>query len=304
VKIVIAGGTGFVGRPLVKRLLEEGHRLVVLSRQVDAFKEVPSKELKVEVWNAETPGAWASQVDGADAVVNLVGEGIAHKRWTRAQKEVLRDSRLISTRALVSAIAASSKKPSVLVNASAVGFYGPVESGEVDETRPPGHDFLGTLCAEWEAEAQKAKALGVRVVLMRLGVVLDKEAGALPKFLVPFKFYVGGPLGSGRQCFPWVHRSDVVGAIVHALQNPSLSGPVNVTAPGILTMGEFCATLGKVMNRPSWAPVPGFALRLILGEMAGMLLTGQKAVPERLEATGYRFRYAGAEQALRQILQK
>lgn len=303
-KIVLAGATGFVGRALVKRLLENGHELVVLSRRVDAFKDTLSPNLKIEPWDGCTSGAWASKLDGADAIVNLAGEGIADKRWTKQRKEALRSSRLDSTRALVSAIAAASKKPSVLVNASAVGFYGPVESGDVTESSPKGSGFLADLCAEWEEEAKKAEASGMRVVRLRLGVVLEKEGGALPKFLPPFRFYAGGPLGSGRQYFPWVHRGDVVGAVVYALEKPALSGPVNVTAPGVVTMGEFCSELGKAMGRPSWAPVPEFALRLLLGEVAGMLVTGQKAVPKRLEEAGYRFRHPEAGPALRHILKK
>ena len=301
-KIVIAGGTGFIGRALVKRLLEDGHRLIVLSRRVDAFKNTPSANIKVEAWDGRTQGVWASQLDGADAVVNLSGEGIADRRWTEKRKQALRSSRLDSARAIVSAIGSCSKKPTVLVNASAVGYYGDVPAGDVSEDSPKGRGFLADLCAEWESEAKKAEAFGVRVVWLRLGIVLEKEGGALRKIVPPFRFFIGGPLGSGRQYFPWVHRGDVIGTIVYALQNPSLSGPFNVTAPGVLTMKEFCLVLGEVLERPSWLPAPEFALRLLLGEMAGMLVTGQRAVPKRLEQAGYRFRYPEAETALRQLL--
>ncbi len=302
-KIVIAGGTGFIGRALVKRLLEDHHKVVVLSRKVDAFRETQSADLKVEAWDGQTPGAWASQLEGADAVVNLSGEGIADKLWSAKRKRALRESRLHSTRALVGAIAEAHQKPKVLVSASAVGFYGPVASGDVPDNSSKGRGFLADLCAQWEEEAKKAEAFGLRVVLLRLGVVLEKEAGALPKFLFPFRFYAGGPLGSGHQFFPWVHRVDVVGTVLYALQNSSVSGPVNVVSPGVLTMGEFCSVLGKVLNRPSWAPVPTFVLYLLLGEMASMLVTGQKAVPKRLTEAGYHFRYPDADIALRNILQ-
>jgi len=303
-KIVLAGANGFIGRALVRRLLEDGHAVTILSRRVDAFREFPSAALKVESWDGQTAGAWVSSLEGADAVVNLAGESIASGRWTAARKKALRDSRLNSTRVLVKALAAAAQKPKLLVNASAVGFYGDVPNGEVTENSLKGKGFLPDLCSEWEEEAKKAEASGLRVVLLRLGVVLEREGGALQKFLLPFNFFVGGPLGSGRQYFPWVHRGDVVGAVLFALQNPSLSGAVNVVSPGVLTMSGFCSALGRAMGRPSWAPVPGFALKILLGEMSEMLLGGQKVLPARLEKAGYKFRYPEAESALRQILKK
>jgi uncharacterized protein len=302
-KIIVAGGTGFVGKALVKRLIEEKHQVVVLSRRADAFKNMPLANLKVELWDSKTAGIWVSQLDGADAVVNLAGENIAGKRWTPKQKEILRSSRLNATQALVDALARAKRRPEVLINASAVGYYGSVETGAVREDAPKGSGFLADLCAEWEAAARKASST-TRVVILRFGVVLEKDGGALPKFLTPFRFFAGGPLGSGRQAFPWVHRADVIGAILYSLQNPSVLGVYNMTAPGALTMKEFCSVLGKVMNRPSWAAVPEPALKLLLGEMAEMLITGQKAVPDRLEQAGYHFRYPQAEQALTNILQK
>ena len=303
-KIVLAGATGFIGSALVRRLLEDGHSVVVLSRRTDAFKELSSTKLKTAVWDGHNSGTWASQLEGADAVINLSGENIAGGRWTAARKKTLRDSRLLSTRAIVSAIGAASEKPKLLINTSAVGFYGDVPSGTVTEHSLQGSGFLAELCGEWEAEAKKAEVFHVRVVLLRLGVVLEKEGSALQKLLTPFQFFVGGPLGSGRQYFPWVHRGDVLGVVLYALQNPDLSGAYNVTSPGVLSMKEFCSVLGRVSRRPSWAPVPAFVLKVLLGEMAGMLLTGQKAVPTRLEQAGYHFRYPEAEGALRQILQK
>ncbi len=303
-KIILSGATGFIGRALVSRLLEDGHSVIILSRQAEAFRKMPSPALKVEAWDGRTSGAWVSALEGADAVVNLAGENIAGGRWTAARKKALRDSRLNSTRALVAAIATASKKPKLLVNASAVGFYGDVPHGDVTENSLKGRGFLPDLCAEWEGEAKKAEASGLRVVLLRFGVVLEKEGGALPKFLPPFRFFAGGPLGSGRQYFPWVHRGDVLGVILFTLQNPSLSGAFNVTSSGALTMKEFCSALGRAMGRPSWASVPSFVLKALFGEMSDMLLTGQKALPVRLEQAGYRFRFPEAEMALRNILQK
>jgi uncharacterized protein len=303
-KIVLAGATGFVGSALVRRLLEDGHSLTVLSRRVDAFKDMPSQNLKVEIWDGKTAGVWTQALEGADAVVNLAGESIAAGRWTSARKKALRDSRLETTRALVQAIAALSNKPKLLINASAVGFYGDVPRGPVTESSLGGRGFLAELCAAWESEARKAEGHGLRVVLLRLGVVLEREGGALPKFLTPFNLYIGGPLGSGRQYFPWVHRGDVVGIVLFVLRQPQLFGAFNVSAPGVLTMKDFCSALGRAMGRPSWAPVPGFVLKTLLGEMSEMLLTGQQAVPARLQQAGYEFRFPEAETALRNILQK
>ncbi len=300
-KIVVAGGTGFIGKEVVRKLLDRGHDVVVLSRRVAAFKEIASPQLKIELWDAKTIGLWKSQLDGADAVINLTGESIAAKRWTAAQKKVLRDSRLQSASALLEAIKSASQKPKILINASAVGFYGSVPAGDVTEKDAKGQGFLADLCAEWESEVMKASSMGLRVVLLRIGIVLEKDGGALQKFIPPFQFYVGGPLGSGKQWFPWVHKMDVVGAILFALDHETLSGPVNVTAPGVVTMNEFCAALGRAMRRPSWAPVPAFALKLLLGEMADMLTGGQRAIPKRLTESGFKFRYPQADQALSKI---
>jgi hypothetical protein len=303
-KIVIAGGSGFIGKILVRRLLDQNHQVVVLSRQIDAFKNTPSANLKVDWWDAKTLGGWTSHLNGADAVVNLTGAGIADKRWTAGRKNVLRTSRFDSTRILVSAISRCDQQPKVLLNASAVGYYGAVAAGNVTEDSPRGKGFLSDLCGAWEAEAKKAESAQTRVVLLRIGIVLEKEGGALQKFIPPFQFFMGGPLGTGNQYFPWVHREDVVGSILYVLENPSVSGPVNVTAPEVLTMKEFCSALGKAMGRPSWAKVPEPALRILLGEMAQMLVTGQRAVPKKLSESGYRFRYEKAEDALSQIFKK
>ena len=305
-RVVVAGATGFVGRSLVKKLLGEDHSVVVLSRQVGAFKNLPSAQLKVELWDGHTVGHWAEQLEDADAVVNLSGEGIADERWTEERKRLIKASRLEATRALVGGISGRARhhRPRVLVNASAVGYYGDVPQGEVFENHPKGKDFLAGVCGDWEAEAQSAGGYDVRVVLPRFGVVLEKGGGALKKFIPPFRLFAGGPLGSGRQWFPWVHRDDVVDILLFALEKEQLSGPVNVAAPEAVTMKQFCKALGKTMHRPSWAPVPGFALKLLLGEMAGMLLTGQKAVPKKLEEAGYRFQYPALGPALSAIFHK
>lgn len=303
-KVIVAGGTGFIGKILVQRLMDKGHRVVVLSRRPELFKTETNSLFSVEYWDASHAGDWVSQIDEADAVINLTGEGIAEKRWSAEQKEKLKKSRLESTRALVEAISKAVIRPKTLINASAVGFYGNVPEGEVTESSAKGKGFLSDLCAMWEEEALKARDYKLRVVLVRIGIVLEKGGGALQKMVPPFQAFAGGPLGSGKQYFPWVHRDDVVGAILFALDNPSIEGPVNATAPQVVTMAEFCRSLGKALGKPSWAPVPGFGLKLLLGEMAEMLLTGQKAVPQKLTQAGYHFKYASAEEALKAILSK
>lgn len=297
-KIIVAGATGFIGNPLVKRLLSEGHRVIVLSRRVDAFKNLPSEHLRVELWDGQNMGPWVDQMTDTDAVINLAGEGIADGRWSQERKWRIRASRLDATKVLVTAIARSMKRPSVLINASAIGYYGATGDADVTEASSRGKGFLADVCAEWENQALEAQTLGVRVVLPRLGVVLEKDGGALKKLIPPFQFYVGGPLGSGKQWFPWIHRADVVASILHTLQDTRLSGPVNVAAPQPLTMNEFCRSLGHAMNRPCWAPVPSIVLKLLLGEMSDMLLTGQRILPQRLRESGYHFLYPQVSQAL------
>ena len=302
-KIIVAGGTGFIGTPLITRLLRDGHAVTVLTRSP---KKIVSSHnsLSAVQWDAKTQGGWVGVVDGADAIINLTGELIAGKRWTRRQKDVILASRVESTRALVTAIEHAQKKPSVLINNSAVGFYGDVPDGDVSETAPAGTDFLAQVCLNWEAEALVAKKFGVRVVTPRLGVVLAPRGGALARLVVPFRFFAGGYVGTGRQWFPWIHIDDLIGGFVFLLAHPSVEGPVNFVAPHAVTMKEFARTLGEVMHRPSWTSVPSFVLRIALGEMAEMLLTGQRVIPQKLLEAGYRFEYATANGALTDILKR
>lgn len=295
-KILLAGATGFIGKPLLQELIRNKHEIYLLSRHTP--KNVPASAIVLN-WDGKNLGNWTVQAKDADAVINLSGEGIANERWTAKRKQTLIDSRVQSTRALVSFMKQMPRKPSVFINASAVGYYGNVPSGNVTETSPKGHGFLAETCELWELEAKAAEELGIRTVLCRLGIVLEKDGGAMAKMLPPFKFFAGGPLGSGEQWFPWIHRDDVIGAILFALENPSISGPVNFTAPSPVTMKIFSQKLGETIHRPSWAPVPGFMLHLMLGEMASMLLEGQCAVPQKLSKAGYHFKYASVEEALK-----
>ncbi len=300
--IVITGGTGFVGKALIPKLIEEKHRVTLLTRNPESIKGKFDDAVKLIKWDGETLGDWKQCINGADAVINLAGEPIAGKRWTAAQKKRISDSRILGTRVIAEAIEKSDIKPEVLINASAIGFYGPVEEGDVIESATKGEGFLADVCDLWEKETGRVAGLGVRVVLMRIGVVLERGGGAMEKMIPPFKMFVGGPLGSGKQWFPWIHRDDIVEIVLFALQNSNISGPVNSTAPNPVRMNEFCSKLGKVMNRPSWAPVPSFMLKLMLGEMSEMLLKGQKVIPQKLKEAGFQFKHADLEESLKSIL--
>lgn len=292
-KIILAGATGFIGKSLIESLLKDRHSIFLLTR-----RDINAENVTVLQWDARTLDKWSKQIDGADAVINLSGESIAAKRWSDNQKKRLTDSRILSTRVLVQAIAMASKKPKTLINASAVGYYGHVAENDVTETHSPANDFLGRLCAAWEAEAVKAEELGVRVVLPRIGIVLGGDGGALQKMVLPFKFFAGGPLGSGHQWMPWIHLDDVIAGLQFLLNHPAIHGAINFTAPDPVRMKEFCKTLGDVLHRPSWAPVPSFILKRLLGEMAAIVLNGQKAVPKKLIDSGFEFKYTDLKNAI------
>jgi uncharacterized protein (TIGR01777 family) len=290
-KIVVTGGTGFLGRPLTERLAADGHEVVVLSRHAGgAYKDIRYVTM---------PSATA-EIANADAVVNLAGAGLADSKWTPARKAVLRESRLHTTRAVVDAIAATPDRPRVLVSGSAVGFYGDHADAPQTESSPAGTDFLAVLCADWERAADAAGAHGTRVVKLRTGLALGPGGGLLARMAPPFKFFVGGPLGDGRQWMSWVHVDDWVNAVRAAIRDPRIVGPLNVVAPQPVPNAEFARTLGRVLHRPSLFPVPAFVLRAIFGEMAdGAILASQQVVPACLQQTGFRFTYPQLEDALR-----
>lgn len=301
-KILFAGGTGFIGAGLTQRLLGAGHQVCVLTRNAESARKRVPRSVQVAEWDGRTVGDWEHHLSTADAVINFAGEPIAAKRWTSVQKELIIGSRVSAARALVQAMGQPKKTPSVLINASAVGYYGHVADGDVTETHPAGSGFLSTTCVEWEREALAAESLGVRVVVLRIAVVLGEQGGALEKLLLPFRLFVGGPVGTGSQWFPWVHRDDMIGASMYALHNKELSGPVNVVAPQPVTMRQFCSALGRALHRPSWVPVPPFLLRLALGEMSETILTGQRVVPRVLTDSGYLFQYPHLLPALADIV--
>jgi uncharacterized protein (TIGR01777 family) len=301
-RIVLFGGSGFLGRYLIRRLAESGHEITLISRRPDVVQKKVHNAVTVKPW---TPlENLPSILDGKDAVVNLAGESIGSARWTAIRKQAMLSSRVDTTKIVVEAVGKTTRKPSVLLNASAVGYYGNVPDREVTETHPPGDDFLADLCVHWEAEAIKAEKYGVRVVMPRTGIVLARDGGALQRMLLPFRLFVGGPLGSGRQWFPWIHIDDEINAMVFALENSAIAGPVNLTAPESVTMKQFCSALGKAMHRPSWARVPSFVLRIVLGEMAdALVLGGQKAVPKKLMESGFEFKFGRLQDALKSIVQ-
>ena len=303
-RVVIAGGTGFLGRPLSRALAADGHDVIVLTRSSARAgqPDVPGTGRAIEWMPNGDRGPWISAIDRADAVINLAGESIAAKRWTAAQKQKILDTRVQATRSLVAAIRSASAPPQVFVSGSAVGYYGPRGSELVTEETPPGSDFLAKVCVNWEEEARRAATAHTRVVCVRTGIVLEKDGGALPQMLPPFRFGAGGPVGSGQQYWPWIHRQDWIDLIRWLLVASTITGAVNATAPQPVTNAEFARALGRAMHRPSFMPAPAFALRLLLGEMAdGLLLSGQRAVPTQAERGGFTFTYTRVDDALQSL---
>jgi uncharacterized protein (TIGR01777 family) len=299
-KILVSGSTGLVGTALLSRLASKGQTVCRLMRPQS--KSTESKDGFNVAWNPATGELGGAGV-GADAVVNLAGASIAGGRWTAERKALLRSSRIDTTRALVNALARMNAKPRVLVSASAIGIYGDRGNELLTEESKAGEDFLAGVTKEWEAEALKAEALGIRVVLARFGIILSCEGGALPKMMLPFKFGAGGKLGSGKQWMSWVTIEDVVGILKLVIENVSVRGAVNVVAPQAVQNTEFTKVLAKAMHRPALFPAPAFALRLVLGEMAdALLLSSQRVAPQALEKLGYRFLYADLPSALSAVL--
>ena len=292
-KVVIAGGSGLIGRALAAHLASAGHEVVVLTR--DSARR-STMAIRLVKWQPDgTAGPFASEIDGATAVVNLTGAGIADSSWTEERKQELRDSRVLPTRSLVAAIRQVAAKPVVFIQGSAMGFYGAsLEDRELDESFPPGDDFLGQLCVAWEAEAHPVVALGTRLVLMRSGVVLSPEDGILGRLRLPFLFFVGGPVSSGRQYMSWIHLDDWVGMATWALTTPVASGIFNATSPSPVTNEKFSQAYARALGRPSWLRVPAIALRAIFGEMGVVMLTkGQRVIPRHALGSGVPVQVSG-----------
>lgn len=304
-KVAVTGATGFVGSRLVERLHANGHQIIVLTRRPSSAQKVfPNSafpRVEIVAYTPTASGEWQDAIAGCDGVVNLAGEPISEGRWTPQRKQEILNSRKLGTQQIVKAIAQANPKPSVLVNASAIGYYGTSETAIFDETSPSGNDFLAQVCQAWEAEAQKVKEYGVRLVILRLGIVLGM-GGAIAKMVTPFKLYTGGPLGTGRQWFSWIHRDDLVNLIIQALTQPEIEGVLNATAPNPVRMAELAETIGKVMNRPSWLPVPSFALEALLGDGAIVVLEGQQVLPKRTQAYNFEYKYPELRAALEEFL--
>jgi uncharacterized protein len=304
-KVAITGATGFVGSRLVERLKSEGHQVVVFSRNVNKAEKVFPKSafpnVEIIAYTPTESGAWQDAIAGCDGVVNLTGEPIGEGRWTPQRKQEILNSRKLGTQKVVEAIAKANPKPSVLVNTSAIGYYGTSETATFDESSPAGSDFLAQVCQEWEAEAQKVKELGTRLVILRFGIVLGM-GGAIAKMITPFKLFAGGPIGSGRQWFSWIHRDDLVNLIIAALTKPEMEGVFNATAPNPVRMSELAQAMGEVMQRPSWLPVPNLAIEALLGEGAIVVLEGQQVLPKRTQASGFNYQYPSVKEALKTIV--
>jgi uncharacterized protein (TIGR01777 family) len=301
-RIFLTGGTGLVGTLLVKRLRERGDHVIVLSRRPEAAQQLTGDNVSVVVGDPAKSGPWMDAVADCQAVVHLAGEGLFNRRWNQAFKDLIVSSRIDSTKNIATAMART--KNAVLVSGSAIGIYGPRGDEELTEASPHGSDFLAKLCLDWENAATAAARHGVRVVLLRTGIVLDLAGGALKQMLPPFKMFVGGPIGSGKQYMSWIHNEDEVGLILFAIDQASVTGPLNATAPNPVTNKQFAQALGKVLGRPSFMPTPAFALRVMLGESAQIVTNGQRVMPAKALAAGYQFKFTEIETALRDLLAK
>jgi uncharacterized protein (TIGR01777 family) len=305
-RVFVTGGTGLVGRRLLKRLRERGDQPVILTRRYAHARQLFGHQATLVEGDPMQAGDWMDAVADCDAVIHLAGENVFGRRWNAAYKTLLRESRIQSTRHIVEALrhkpTRADGRPKALVNASAIGLYGPRGDEELTEDDPPGSDFLAELCVEWEKAARAAESAGVRCALIRVGVVLDKEGGALAKLLTPFRMGAGGPVGSGRQWMSWIHHADLTGLFLLALDRADAAGPFNGTAPNPVTNREFGKTLGRVLHRPAFVWTPGVALRVVLGEAASLVVTGQRVLPKRALGLGYSFQYPTLEAALTEIL--
>lgn len=306
-RIIISGGSGMVGSLLSRELAKSGHEVIILSRSPEKNRDRFGEGIRVVGWDGNTSAGWGSLVEEADAIVNLAGENLAGNslfpsRWTKERKRTILESRLQPGHAIVEAVQQAQKKPKLLIQSSAVGYYGP--RGDEVITEEAGHqdDFLSQVCVQWEASTEAVEKFGVRRAVIRTGVILDGQQGSLPRMILPFKFFVGGPIGSGKQWVSYINIFDVVKGIRFLLENEAAVGVYNLTSPNPVTNKEFEKAIGKVMNRPSWFPVPAFLMKFLFGEMSTVLLDGQRVLPTRLTEAGFTFDYPDAVSSLRAVL--
>lgn len=306
-RVIITGGTGLIGSTLAEDLAADEHDVIVLSRSPDRYAGAFVHDVRIEAWDAETAEGWGHLADGADAIVNLAGESIGGEgfipdRWTPDKKRRILESRLNAGKAILQAVRAAEVKPGVVVQSSAIGYYGVHGDEKVTEIDVRGNDFLARICGEWEASTAAVKEMGVRHAVARTGLVLSSEGGVFPRLVLPIKLFVGGPLGSGDQYYSWIHIDDEIGALRFLLDQDEVSGPVNLTAPNPVTNREFTRIVAMVLRRPAFLSVPGFAMRMALGEVAMTALEGQRVIPQKLLNLGYQFQFPELELAVRDLL--
>jgi uncharacterized protein (TIGR01777 family) len=298
--IVITGATGFIGKKVTNSLIARGDKVTVFTRSVEKAEKIFPGAENLIIWNQGAESGSFS-FESIDAVIHLAGENVMGRRWSEQHKKNLLASRVSGTRELTEALEKAKNKPEVFISASAVGYYGNSEEA-VDEYSPPGNDFLAGVVKSWEDETKRVDPMKIRRVNIRIGLVLDGKEGTLAKMIVPFRYFIGGPLGSGKQWFPWIHIDDLVGLFLFALDNGNMSGIINGVSPNPVRMDQFCNMLGKVLHRPSLFRIPAFLLRLVLGEAADVILSGAQVIPKRTLAAGYKFRFESVSGALNDLL--
>lgn len=299
-RVIITGGTGLIGRALTEELVSAGYEVVILSRDPDRARGFPER-VRLVAWDGRTAQGWSEWVEGSRAIVNLAGAGLADRLWTSSRKRVLAESRLLAGKAVVEAVERAERKPEVVIQASAIGYYGPHGQEPLSEGEAAGSDFLAELCRQWEESSRPVETLGVRRAVVRTGLVLSRSGGVLPRLLLPIKLFVGGPMGSGRQYYSWIHIRDEVKAIRFLIEDSSAQGAYNLTAPEPLPNAEFVQVVGRAIGRPSWLPLPEFALRLLVGDMATVLVDGQRALPNKLSDEGFSFEFTTLKAAMQDL---
>lgn len=303
-RVIITGGTGLIGRQLCANLVKDGHEAIALSRDPQSHQRQMPDGVSLVGWDAQSAQGWGELVNGADAIVNLVGENLSARLWSAAQKRRIRESRLNGGQAMVEAIRLSKRKPKVVVQASGVNYYGPGGDEVISEDHPAGSDFLSQVCVDWEASTAEVEKMGVRRVIIRSGVVLDKKEGALPRFLLQFRLFAGGTLGDGRQWLSWIHPQDEINGIRFLIENQDASGAFNLTSPNPKTNLEFGKAIGRVLHRPALIRVPAFVIKLVFGEMSIVVLKGQRAVPQNLSKIGFQFSHPELQEAVKDVISR
>ena len=303
-RVIITGGSGLIGSALATDLLKDGHEVIALSRDPQGRRSHLPAGVRVEPWDGRSADGWGHLAEGAWAIVNLAGENIGEKRWSEDRKRAILESRVLAGKAVTQAATQAAHKPAVVVQASGVGYYGPQKEARISEESPAGTDFMSQICQQWEPATAGVEQAGVRRVIVRNGVVLSLMGGALPRMVMPFRFFAGGPLGSGQQWISWIHLRDEIAGLRFLMENQAASGVYNLTSPHPVRNRDFERAIGKAMHRPAVVPVPAFAIRLLFGEMAITVVEGQRVLPDRLEKAGFLFSYPKIEEALGDLLVK